>query len=83
VAALYHNREWRFAIGNYAYLLAAPTALVARGRPLALCRSDVWLNTGVWKSAPVLEWFVPAFFLKLLASHAAGETQEEDWFLPA
>lgn len=78
VAALYRDQDWRFAWGNYAYLLAA-TALVAgtpgslrRAVALALCRGGVWLNTAVWQPTPGMGWFAPVYFLKLLVSHAAG-----------
>lgn len=80
VAALYRDRDWRFASGNYAYLLAATSAVSATPATLrrvvavALCCGGVWLNTAVWKPTPGLEWFAPVFFLKLLVSHAAGKT---------
>lgn len=84
VAALYRDREWSFAFGNYAYLLAS-TALVAsapapqrRAVALVLCGGGVWLNTTVWRPTPGMCWFAPAFFLKLLTSHAAGGAQKED-----
>jgi hypothetical protein len=78
VAALWRERDWRFAVGNYAYLLAA-TAGIANAPPqlrmpgaLSLYSGAVWLNTAVWKPTPGLAWFAPVFFLKLLVSHAAS-----------
>ena len=82
VAALYRDREWRFAWGNYAYLLAA-TALVAstpaslrRAVALVLCCCGVWLNMAVWQPTPGMGWFAPVYFLKLLVSHAAGRASK-------
>ena len=79
VAALYRDRDWRFVIGNYAYLLAATYAVASTPAPhrravaLGLCLGAFWLNTAVWRPTPGMGWFAPVFFLKLLASHAAGE----------
>ena len=84
VAALYRNRDWwGFALGNYAYLLLATAATASAPAPsrravgLALCCVAVWLNTVVWRPTPGLTWFAPVFFLKLLASHAAGTSPEK------
>jgi hypothetical protein len=80
VAALYRDQDWRFAWGNYAYLLAATAAAAStpaslrRAAALALCCGGVWLNTAVWPPTRGMGWFAPAFFLKLLVSHAAGGT---------
>lgn len=79
VAALYRDRDWRFARGNYAYLLVATAATAAtpasmrRAVALILCCGGMWLNTEVWRPTPGMGWFAPVFFLKLLVSHAAGE----------
>jgi hypothetical protein len=78
VAALYRDRDWRFAWGNYAYLLAATHAVASSPAPLrralglALSLGGAWLNTAVWRPTAGMGWFAPAYFLKLLASHAAG-----------
>ena len=78
VAALYRDRDRTFALGNYAYLLAATVATAATPAParravaLLLCCGGVWLNTAVWRPTPGMSWFAPVFFLKLLVSHAAG-----------
>lgn len=77
VAALWRERDWRFAWGNYTYLLAA-TAAISSSPPqfrlpisLGLTSGAVGLNTVIWKPTPGLAWFAPVFFLKLLVSHAA------------
>jgi hypothetical protein len=44
---------------------------------LALCCVAAWLKTAVWCPTPSLGWFAPVFFLKLLASHAAGASPEK------
>lgn len=78
VAAFYRDRDWRFAFGNYAYLLAATTATASTPAPLrravalVLCGGGVWLNNTLWSPTVGMEW-AAMFFLKLLASHAAGE----------
>lgn len=84
VAALYRDREWRFARGDYACPLV-PTAVVAstpaslrRAVVLVLCCGAGELNTTVWRPAPGMGWFVPAFFLRLLVGHAAGSAPEGD-----
>lgn len=83
VAALYRDRDWRFASGNYAYLLAATAATAATPAPLrraaalALCCCELWLNASLFRPTPGMEWFPAVFFLKLLASHAAGEAPTE------
>lgn len=68
VAALYRDREWRFALGNYVYLLAS-TAVVAstpvplrRAIALALCCGAVGLNTAMWRPTPGMGWFAPRSF---------------------
>lgn len=79
VSALYRERDWRFAWGNYAYLLAATAAIASTPAAyrlavaLALYLGAVWANLHAWEPTPGMEWFAPAFFLKLLVSHAAGE----------
>ncbi len=84
VAALYRDRDWRFAWGNYAYLLAATYVVASTPAPpqravgLVLCLGGVWLNTAVWRPTPGMGWFAPAFFLKLLVSHAAGDAPARD-----
>ena len=56
VAALYGDQDWRFAWGNYAYLLAATASVASTPAPLrraaalALCCGGVWLNTAVWRA---------------------------------
>jgi hypothetical protein len=78
VAWLYRDREWRFAVGNYAYLLAATAAVGLTPRQgrhaiaLALWVGALWLNTARWRPTTGLRWFAPVFFFKLLVSHAAG-----------
>ena len=83
VAVLYRDRDWGFAFGNYAYLLAATVATATTPEPLrraaslTLCCVAVWLNTAVWRPTPGMGWFPAVFFLKLLASHAAGKAPTE------
>jgi len=84
VAAFYRDRDWRFAWGNYAFLLAATYTVAGTPAPhkravaLVLCLAAMWLNTAVWRPTPGMGWFAPAFFLKLLASHAAGDAPTRD-----
>ena len=79
VAALYRDHDWHFAFGNYAYLLAATAVTATAPEPLrwavalSLCGGGILLNTALWRPTPGMEWFPAVFFLKLLASHAAGK----------
>lgn len=81
VAAFYRDRDWRFASGNYAYLLAA-TATASTPAPLRqvvvliLCGGGAWLKNTLRGPTARMEW-ATVFFLKLLASHAAGEAPTE------
>ena len=83
VAAFYRDRDWGFALGNYAYLLAVAAATAATPAPLwraaalALCCGGAWLNTAAWRLTPGMGWFPGIFFLKLLASHASGRAPTE------
>jgi hypothetical protein len=52
------------------------TASSRRAVGLALCCVAAWLNTAAWRTTPSLRPFAPVFFLKLLASHAAGASWE-------
>jgi hypothetical protein len=45
---------------------------------LALCCVAAWLSTAAWRPTPSIGWFAPVFFLKLLASSAAGASPEKE-----
>jgi hypothetical protein len=57
-------------------LMFSGTASSRRVVGLALCCVATWLNTAAWRPTPSLGWFAPVFFLKLLASYAAGASPE-------
>ncbi len=79
VSAFYREHDRGFALGNYTYLLLATATTAGTPPPyrravaLALCCVAVWLDTAVWRPPPGLGWFAPAYYIKLLASHAAGQ----------
>lgn len=82
VAALYRERDWHFALTNYVYMLTA-TAIISKSPApyrlavaLALYLGAVRMNSSLLNPTPGLEWFAPVYFLKLLVSHAAGQTPE-------
>ena len=60
MAAFYRDRDWRFAWGNYAFLLAATYTVAGTPAPhkravaLVLCLAAMWLNTAVWR--PTRGW---------------------------
>jgi hypothetical protein len=84
VAALYRDRDWGFALGNYGYLLAATTVTaptapsMRRMVAVLLCCVGVWLNRTVWHPTPGMGWFAPTLFLKLLVSHAGGSANTKE-----
>lgn len=83
VAALYRDRDWSFALGNYVFLLVATAATASTPAPsrravaVALTCAAAWLNTAVWRPTPGLGWFAPVYFLKLLVAHAGGSAPEK------
>jgi hypothetical protein len=59
-------------------LMFSGTASSRRAVGSALCCVAAWLNTAACRPTPSLGWFAPVFFLKLLASHAAGASPEKE-----
>lgn len=79
LALVFPGFGWGAAVAVYGYLLAAAALLLMMPgylrRPLALVLAGVGILGGLALDVPAgLEWFVPLFYLKLLAGHLVPES---------
>jgi hypothetical protein len=79
VASLFRDGNWAWAVGWFAFLMAASALILLLPlylqRPAAFSIFGLGLLLSIYVDSPIsgLEWFIPVFLLKLLLSHLLRE----------